>query len=199
MTPPESAARPRRPPFARRPAKASYLLLSLVVLLLDQLSKGLIEARLPLFGRYEVVPGFLNLVHVRNRGVAFGLLSEHGSASWGVLLLVVLGLGALTVVAIYFRRTPPTERLLLVSLALIMGGAVGNLVDRIGSGAVTDFVDAYYGTYHWHTFNVADSAITIGIVLMLIDFVFAGGRTAEGDAPTGGERSVDSPSDSAAD
>lgn len=199
MTPAEPVARPAGPVSDRGPAKTSYLLLSLVVLLLDQLSKGLIEARLSLFGRYEVVPGFLNLVHVRNRGVAFGLLSDHGSAFWGVLLLVILGLGALTLVAVYFWRTPRTERLLLVSLALIMGGAVGNLVDRIGSGAVTDFIDAYYGSYHWHTFNVADSAITVGIGLMLVDFLLAGRRTASENAPTGGERSAGSPVDSPAD
>lgn len=168
-------------------SKTSYLLLSLGVVLLDQVTKGLIESWLPLFGRYEVVPGLLNMVHVRNRGVAFGLFASQGSLSWGVLLLVLLGFGALTVVGLYFWHTPPSERLLLSSLALIMGGAVGNLVDRIGSGAVTDFVDAYYRSYHWHTFNLADSAITVGIALMVLDFLRSGGSGEDPDEEGGAE------------
>lgn len=165
--------------------KGVYLMLSVLVVLLDQLTKGLIEARLPLLGRHQVVPGLLDLIHVRNRGVAFGLFATQGSLPWGTVLLSVLGIGALTVVGLYFWRTPRSDRLLLVALGLILGGAVGNLIDRVGSGAVTDFVDFYIGTHHWHTFNLADSAITVGIVLMLLDFLRAGsergGRSTAGD------------------
>ena len=150
-------------------AKASYLLLAAAVLFLDQFTKGLVEANYAPYSSHPVIPGFLSFTHVRNSGVAFGLFANQGDGRMGVAVLSLLGLVALGVVAVYFFRTPVTDRVLLVALALIAGGAVGNLVDRIGSGAVTDFIDAYVGSYHWHTFNIADSAITIGIVLMALD------------------------------
>jgi signal peptidase II len=116
-----------------------------------------------------VIPGLFSLTHVQNRGVAFGLFNALGNA--GPPVLIAAGLVALGVVAMYFRQTPEKDQLLLWSLALILGGALGNLLDRITTGSVTDFVDLYYGTHHWHTFNVADSAISIGIGLMLLDLL----------------------------
>jgi signal peptidase II len=92
-----------------------------------------------------------------------------GGGDSASVLLALLGLGALTAVAVYFWLAPPGHRLLMTSLALIIGGAVGNLVDRVVSGAVTDFLDFYVGTHHWPSFNVADSAISIGIALMALD------------------------------
>ena len=150
------------------PAKYPYLCLALAVLVGDQITKWQVEARLVGEAPREVIPGLLNFVYVRNTGVAFGLFPSNGEL-WSTMVLTLLGLGALTIVAIYFWRTPATERLLLTSLGLILGGAVGNLADRVLQGGVTDFIDFYFGSYHWHTFNVADSAITIGIVLMLFD------------------------------
>jgi len=161
--------------------KSGFLLISVVVLLLDQLSKSLIEASYPLLASRAIIPGLLNFTHVRNSGVAFGLFAARGDR-FGTLLLTVLGLAALAIVGYYFWKAARGERLLLVSLALILGGAVGNLVDRISSGEVTDFVDLYLGSYHWHTFNVADSAITVGIVLMAID-IFRPDRTEGEPAP----------------
>lgn len=148
--------------------KLDYLFLSLVVLILDQWTKWLVEVHLPHSASEVVIPGFLNLTHVKNTGVAFGLFAAHGS-NGGSWLLVVMGLVALTAVFLYFRFAPVRNRLLLSSLALIVGGAVGNLVDRLASGAVTDFVDVYVGAHHWPAFNVADSAITVGIGLMVLD------------------------------
>ena len=149
-------------------AKYPYLCLALAVLVGDQITKWQVEAHLMGAAPREVIPGLLNFVYVRNTGVAFGLFPANGEL-WATLALTVLGLGALAIVAVYFRRTPATERLLLTSLGLILGGAVGNLADRVLQGGVTDFIDFYFGSYHWHTFNVADSAITIGIGLMLFD------------------------------
>jgi signal peptidase II len=103
--------------------------------------------------------------------VAFGLFAA-GSSTFGVLALTLLGLVALGLVLYYFWRTPDTNKGVLFSLALILGGAVGNLVDRVMSGSVTDFIDVYVGTHHWPTFNAADSAITIGIVLLTFDALF---------------------------
>jgi len=157
--------------------KGSYLLLSLAVVLMDQWSKWLVEEHLPLHQQMEILPGFLNFTHVKNTGVAFGLFAANGS-NRGTLILTLLGLLALVVVGVYFWRTSLQERLMLTSLALILGGAVGNLLDRIAAGSVTDFIDAYVGQYHWHTFNVADSAITIGICLMAVEILLAGKRSA---------------------
>lgn len=154
-------------PFAERFGKLRYLFLSLAVIVLDQWSKWMIEAHLPYHASHPLIPGLFNFTHVRNTGVAFGLFAtEGGSGSW---LLVILGLLALTAVAVYFRFTPSHDRFLLTALALVVGGAVGNLIDRITSGAVTDFLDVYVGSHHWPAFNVADSAISVGIVLMLVD------------------------------
>ena len=147
--------------------KGRMLLVALAVLVLDQWTKWLIERHVPPGASMEVVPG-LNLGHVQNTGVAFGLFAARGHqpTTW---LLTGLGLAALAIVLTYFWRAPSGERTLLAALALILGGAVGNLLDRLATGAVTDFIDVYVGSWHWHTFNVADSAITIGILLMVLD------------------------------
>lgn len=149
-------------------AKLRYLFLSVAVIVLDQWTKWMVEAHLPHHAAHPVIPGFLNLTHVRNTGVAFGLFASEGvgDGSW---LLTLLGLAALSAVGVYFWYAPAGDRLLLVALALVVGGAIGNLIDRVSSGAVTDFIDVYVGLHHWPSFNVADSAISIGIVLMAID------------------------------
>jgi signal peptidase II len=150
--------------------KKAYLLISLGVLLADQWSKWWIETQLPVHSSRVVIDGFFNLTHVRNTGVAFGFLAGSGQGA-GPLLLSLLGFVALGFVALYFWRATAPERFLLAGLSLILGGAVGNLLDRLASGAVTDFFDFYVGSYHWHTFNVADSAITVGIGFMLLDYL----------------------------
>ncbi|HEX4966581.1 MAG TPA: signal peptidase II [Thermoanaerobaculia bacterium] len=146
--------------------KLRYLLVSVGVIVLDQWTKWLVEVHLSNHSVDPVIPGLINLTHVRNTGVAFGLFASDGGSGW---LLTVLGLGALAAVALYFWFAPSRDRWLLVALALVVGGAVGNLIDRVTSGAVTDFIDVYVGLHHWPSFNVADSAISVGIVLMAID------------------------------
>jgi signal peptidase II len=170
--------------------KLDYLLLSLAVLVLDQWTKWLVEVHLPHSVSHELVPGLLNLTHVKNTGVAFGLFASHG-ADGGAWVLVTMGLVALGAVFLYFRFASVRDRLLLASLALIVGGAVGNLIDRLASGAVTDFVDVYVGTYHWPAFNVADSAITVGIALMILDS-FRSHRRSAGAGEAEGERAAPS-------
>jgi len=150
--------------------KAGFLLVALAVLALDQWTKWLVEVHLPHLASVKVIPGLLNFTHVRNTGVAFGLFARGGSGGdVHALALSLVGALALGVVLVYFWRTPARDQLLLVALALVLGGAIGNLTDRVAGGAVTDFIDVYVGTYHWHTFNVADSAITIGLLLMAWD------------------------------
>jgi signal peptidase II len=165
-------------------AKAGFLLVALAVLAFDQWTKWLVEAHLPHLSSTEVIPGLLNFTHVRNTGVAFGLFAANGH-DLHTLALSLVGLLALAVVLVYFWRTPASDRLLLTALALVLGGAVGNLADRIAGGAVTDFIDVYVGTYHWHTFNVADSAITIGLVLMAWDALRTRGERPEPVAEPG--------------
>lgn len=163
---------PANPDLANRAAlqlgKLRYLFLSLGVIVLDQWTKWLVELHLPHHAAHPLIPGLLNLTHVRNTGVAFGLFATDGADS-GAWLLTLLGLAALTAVGVYFWYAPARDRILLVALALVVGGAVGNLIDRVSSGAVTDFIDVYVGARHWPSFNVADSAISVGIVLMAID------------------------------
>ena len=148
--------------------KLRYLFVSLAVLVFDQWTKWLVEIHLPHQTGETIIPGFLNITHVRNTGVAFGLFAAQGTTN-GSWLLTILGLAALTAVGLYFWFTPTRDRTLLVALALVVGGAVGNLIDRVVAGGVTDFIDVFVGTHHWPAFNVADSAISIGIVLMAID------------------------------
>ena len=148
--------------------KLRYLFVSLGVIVLDQWTKWMVELHLPHHVAEPLIPGLLNFTHVRNTGVAFGLFASQGMTG-GSWLLTLLGLAALTAVGLYFWFAPARDRLLLVALALVVGGAVGNLIDRVASGAVTDFIDVYVGVHHWPSFNVADSAISIGIVLMALD------------------------------
>lgn len=158
---PETAA-------STRARKSPWLLIALAVLALDQWTKWLIESHLPEQSSHEVIPGLLHISHVRNTGVAFGMFANGGrdGSPW---VLSLFGLVALGLIAGLFYRTPPHERGLLSALAMVMGGAVGNLLDRISSGAVTDFIAVYLGSYRWPDFNVADSAISIGLVLILFD------------------------------
>lgn len=151
-----------------RARKSPFLLISLAVLALDQWTKWLIESHLPEQSSHEVIPGLLHISHVRNTGVAFGMFANGGrdGSSW---VLSLFGLVALGLIGWLFARTSAKERGLLAALAMVMGGAVGNLLDRVASGAVTDFIAVYIGSYRWPDFNVADSAISIGLVLILID------------------------------
>ena len=150
------------------PGKRHFLLLSVAIVAIDQWTKWLVETHITLHGSRELVPGVLYLSHVRNTGVAFGLFANHGVATYS-WVLSILSLAALLLVGWFFWRTPTHSRLLLVALAMVLGGALGNLLDRATTGAVTDFVGVYLGSYRWPDFNVADSAISVGIALMLLD------------------------------
>lgn len=156
--------------------KSRYFLLSLFVLVLDQWSKWMIESHLASYTSWPVIPDLLNFTHVQNTGVAFGLFAAQGSFL-GTLALTLLGLAALGFVGYYFWLIPRHDRILLVALSLVIGGAIGNLLDRVMNGGVTDFIDFYFGSYHWHTFNVADTAISIGIGLMILGTILQRGET----------------------
>ena len=183
----EAESSPLVPPKGTKAptARSRYLVISLAVLVLDQWTKWLVEKNLPDHASVEVIPNLLNFTHVRNTGVAFGLFAAHGDVT-GTWILTGLGLAALLFVGYYFRIVPPGDRVLLIALSMVLGGAVGNLLDRIMSQGVTDFIDFYVGTYHWHTFNVADSAITVGIALMVLS-TFRGEPQEAAKPPEGEE------------
>jgi len=150
----------------RLPARSLYLLLSAAVLLADRLTKMLVESSFTLHEIRTVIPGFFQLVYVRNPGIAFSLLADSPSPL-KTFVLVGLSLLALAAVAWLLWTADPALHRLCTGLALIMGGAMGNLLDRILDGSVVDFLDFFISTYHWPAFNVADSAIVAGGGLVL--------------------------------
>ena len=153
-----------------------YLLLVVVIIAADQITKYLILINLSPGSNRAIIPGFFNLSHVQNRGAIFGFFSRSGSS--GVYLLLTLAsLFALCLVIYYFVKAPASEWILKVTLALIMAGALGNQLDRIFRGYVIDFLDFYIGRTHWPSFNVADSCISIGAVLLIYLFFFKRGST----------------------
>lgn len=149
-----------------------YLALSLGVVLLDQLTKILVDRTLELHESRSVIDGLMSLTYVRNRGAAFGLLADAGLPYQSALFTLV-SLAALAAIGLYAWHLPPAHRLAQGALALVMGGAIGNLIDRARLGHVIDFVDVYWGVHHWPAFNVADSAISIGVALLVLDMLRA--------------------------
>ena len=141
------------------------------VLMLDLITKALVLARLPLGKSVPVIPGFFDITHVHNPGGAFGFLAGM-SAEFRGLLFIAVSLLAAGLIVYFYWQTPPGQRLLAFGLALVFGGAVGNLVDRIRFGIVVDFLDVYVGDLHWPAFNVADSAITIGVFIFAFHLLF---------------------------
>lgn len=137
------------------------------VVLLDQLTKLLILATLPLYGGIEIIPGFFNIVHVRNTGAAFSILAGAPSV-WRQWFFIIVTTGVLAILLLAYRKVSVKDRWTRSAYALIIGGALGNLVDRVRLGEVIDFLDVYWGSYHWPAFNVADSAITVGAALLIL-------------------------------
>ena len=144
-----------------------YLLLALGVVILDQATKALVIAKIPLHRTIPVIRGFFDLTHLQNTGAAFGVFAAAGSAR--PLLVTLLALAVFAGVLVWSLKTPPEHRLLQGALGLIMGGAIGNLIDRLRFAAVTDFLRFYVDRWEWPSFNVADSAISVGVVLLAWD------------------------------
>lgn len=148
--------------------------ISALILLADRVTKILVEANVPGWETYVVVPGVFNIVHTRNRGAVFGILAESAN-EWRAFVLVGLSLVVTGfVAAMLWQATSPASRggwPLRWALALVLGGAVGNLYDRFSQGSVTDFLQVFIGSYEWPSFNVADSAISIGACLLLVDLL----------------------------
>lgn len=156
------------------PSGLSWLWLAGLTLVLDQLTKLMVMNRLAAYRDVIPLTGFFNLVHVHNTGAAFSLFADQ--PGWQRTFFVALASVAAVVIVYLLRRTRG-QPLFCAALALILGGAVGNLIDRVLYGHVIDFLDLYMGTWHWPAFNVADSAITLGAGLLIWDSFRKGRRT----------------------
>ncbi|MGE5147213.1 MAG: signal peptidase II [Candidatus Eiseniibacteriota bacterium] len=159
-----------------RPARRLFSLglgLAVAVILLDQLTKWYVVAVLMAPPRVIEVTGFFNLALVWNRGVSFGMLGGDGGAGWWLLSLVAVAI----VGGLLFWLWRADRPILAVALGLVIGGAIGNVIDRLRLGAVADFLDFHLGGYHWPAFNLADSAITVGVVALVVPTLFGGRKT----------------------
>jgi signal peptidase II len=149
-----------------------FFLIAAIVWLLDRMTKRAVASNIALQNSVTLVPGFFHLTHVQNTGAAFGLFAES-SAQWKVGALVSFSVIALIVVSALLWKNSHAISTTTIGLSLILGGATGNLWDRMMSGHVVDFLDFNIGSYHWPAFNVADSAIVIGAILLVSEIVFA--------------------------
>jgi signal peptidase II len=143
-----------------------WLWVSVLILLLDQASKLAVDGSMQLFESIPLLPYF-NLTYVHNTGAAFSFLSDAGG--WQRWLFAGLAVVMSSIIGLWLARLKQHETLMAVALALVLGGAIGNLIDRVAYGYVIDFLDVYYQDWHWPAFNIADSAICVGVALMLLE------------------------------
>ena len=149
-------------------SRMPYFVLVLLVLFLDRWTKWLIVSRMLLNQTILVIDGFFSITYVKNTGVAFGILDAVQS-SFKSSILAVLTVAAIIAVLVYSWRTPASNKLLQMGLSLILAGALGNLYDRVNYGYVVDFIEVYFRSYRWPSFNIADSAITAGVALLALE------------------------------
>jgi signal peptidase II len=152
------------------------LLIALAVLLLDRITKRVVGKTIPLDDVVNIVPGFFRLTHLENTGAAFSLFADSTSP-FRTALLIAFSVAALAVVSVLLWKDRTVFNAGTLALSLILGGAVGNLWDRLADGKVTDFLDFYIGAHHWPPFNIADSAIVIGALLLLVRMLRKDQRT----------------------
>jgi len=152
-------------------ARCVHFLLALIVVLLDRWTKRLVAARIPMFTHIQIIPGFFRLTHTENTGAAFSLFADSPS-HWKTALLIGFSLIAMVIVSVLLWRQRSALTITGIALSLILGGAVGNLWDRVASGRVVDFLLVYVRQYQWPVFNLADSAIVVGAGLLVAEILF---------------------------
>ncbi len=159
-------------------AKAKLVIsIALFVVALDQASKWLVQGSMALHESVPVISGIFHLTYIRNTGGAFGIFAG-GPAALRLPLFVGVSLAAVVALCWFLYRIPAHRRMVIAACGAVLGGALGNLIDRLTFGEVVDFLDVFYRDYHWPTFNLADSFITIGVVVMVLDSI--GRREFEG-------------------
>jgi signal peptidase II len=159
-------------------ARATHFVLALIVILLDRWSKRLVAGRIALYTHIQVIPGFFRITHTENTGAAFSLFADSPS-HWKTSLLIGFSLIAMVVVSVLLWKQARALSISGVALSLILGGAIGNLWDRVASGRVVDFLLVYVKQYQWPVFNLADSAIVIGASLLVIEILFSKAHSSE--------------------
>ena len=157
--------------MTKNSARAFYLLIALVVVLLDRWTKHVVAQRIALYSHIQVIPGFFSLTHTENTGAAFSLFADS-NAHWKTAMLIVFSMIALIVVSVLLWKNHHAHVATGIGLSLIMGGALGNLWDRLARGRVVDFLLFYVKRYQWPVFNLADSAIVIGAGLLVLEILF---------------------------
>lgn len=158
--------------MTKNSARAIHFLLALFVVILDRWTKQLVAARIVMYRHIQIIPGFFRLTHTENPGAAFSLFADS-PAHWRTGMLIAFSLIAMVVVVVLLWKQPRPLNLTGIALSLILGGAVGNLWDRMVSGRVVDFLLFYYKQYQWPVFNLADSAIVVGAALLVIEILFS--------------------------
>ena len=152
-------------------ARVSHFLLALCVFLLDRWTKHLVATRIAMYTHIQIIPGFFRLTHTENTGAAFSLFADSPS-HWKTAMLIGFSAVAMVIVSILLWKQARALTLTGIALSLILGGAVGNLWDRVASGRVVDFLLLYVKQYQWPVFNLADSAIVVGASLLVIEILF---------------------------
>jgi signal peptidase II len=159
-------------------ARTFHFLLALIVILLDRWSKRLVAAHIAMYRHIQVIPGFFRLTHTENTGAAFSLFADS-PAHWKTGLLIGFSVLAMVIVSVLLWKQERPLTITGIALSLILGGAVGNLWDRIASGRVVDFLLLYVKQYQWPVFNLADSAIVVGAALLVLEILFGRSHPAE--------------------
>jgi len=159
------------PPIAKK-RRLEFVLPTLIVAI-DQAAKAMVRASVPVHDSVTVIPGFLDITHALNSGAAFGILNG-ADFPFKTVIIAVIATAALIGVGVYAASLAHHQTIARIGLALIIGGAAGNLIDRVMAGSVVDFVDVYWRTHHFWAFNVADSAISVGVTMLILDMLTAG-------------------------
>jgi signal peptidase II len=149
-----------------------HVIIAALILLCDRMTKALVAEKIALSDSIDVIPGVFRLTHVQNQGAAFGLFADYPS-EWKVAMLILFSVAALAVVSALLWKNGNALNTTAIALSLVFGGALGNLWDRVVSGRVIDFLDFYFGSHHWPAFNIADSAIVVGALLLLSEIFLA--------------------------
>jgi|SRR5215469_14278788 len=163
--------------MTKNSARAAHFFLALFIVLLDRWTKRLVAARIAMYTHIQVIPRFFRITHTENTGAAFSLFADSPS-HWKTVMLISFSVIAMIVVSILLWNQSRPFTMTGVALSLILGGAFGNLWDRVAAGRVIDFLDVYYKTYHWPVFNLADSAIVVGASLLVLEIIFGHSKSA---------------------
>lgn len=159
-------------------ARATHFLIALIVVLLDRWTKHLAATRIAMYSHIQVIPGFFRITHTENTGAAFSLFADS-PAHWKTAMLIAFSLVAMVIVTVLLWRQSHALTVTAIALSLILGGATGNLWDRVARGRVVDFLLVYVKQYQWPVFNLADSAIVVGATLLVLEILFVHPKSSE--------------------